>query len=499
MRERRSLPIAAHLGLLVALAFVSAFVVMLAVVIWLPPRPPGVMRGDQLIEAFAQGYGEAAQGRLPGNRAMAWRIVAAPPRLDGEPPPRPLRDLSATLAARLLLAPDRVRISADLLRADTFVFRVRGAEHQVELHRERIEQAARIHGEFERRNGEAPIIEHFNTEAPAPPESPEFGAPPAPPEPPLFAPPPPGVVLLSGFDISAQLQDGRWLVMRQGRNWAELSWFGRAALMIGVTFVVLSLLALWFARRLAQPIQNFADAVQAVGVDPQSAPVAERGPEELRGAARAVNTMQTRLRALIADRTKTLATVAHDMRTPLMRMRLVAENVEPAQRERMAKEISEVEALVASFIAFARDDPAEEARVRVDLSALLQSLVDDSAESGRDVTFVGDERFVITGQRLGLKRLFGNLIDNALKYGGAARLELRREDALAIIDVADEGPGIPEADRAGVFEPFVRLSRAESGAGLGLSAARGIARAHGGDIVILDAERGALLRVTLPA
>jgi signal transduction histidine kinase len=288
--------------------------------------------------------------------------------------------------------------------------------------------------------------------------------------------------------------------MHQGRNWEELGWITRAALVIGGTLLVLSLLAVLFARRLTAPIRNFSNAVQAVGVDPQSEAVREEGPRELRGAARAVNTMQARLRALIADRTKTLAAVAHDMRTPLMRLRLVAENAPPEQRERMAKEIAEVEALVASFIAFARDDPAEEARVRLDLGALLQSIADDHAEHGRNVTYTGEERVIVTAQSLGLKRLFGNLVDNALKYGASASITLRRDAGQVIVDVADDGPGVPAAQREAVFEPFVRLNEEGTrGAGLGLAAARSIARAHGGDIAILDAETGALLRVTLPA
>ncbi|HRK64726.1 MAG TPA: ATP-binding protein, partial [Terricaulis sp.] len=319
------------------------------------------------------------------------------------------------------------------------------------------------------------------------------------PDAPLFAPAPVGVLLISGFEISAQLPDGRWLVMQQGRNWAEIGWIGRTVLIIAAALAAVSLLSLLIARRLTRPIRNFSEAVQAVGVNPQNEPVREEGPAELRGAARAVNTMQARLRALIADRTKTLAAVAHDMRTPLMRLRLQAEHVAPEQREKMAKEIEEVEALVASFIAFARDDPAEEARVRLDLAALLQSIADDHAEAGRDVTYVGDERAIITGQSLGLKRVFTNLVDNALKYGERARITLRREDSAVIIDVEDEGPGVPAAQRETVFEPFVRLNEEGTrGAGLGLAAARSIARAHGGDIVILDAEKGAKLRVTLP-
>jgi signal transduction histidine kinase len=315
----------------------------------------------------------------------------------------------------------------------------------------------------------------------------------------MFAPAPAGVVLISGFEIGAQLPDGRWLVMKQGRNWAELGWIARAAGIIGGTLLLLSILAVLFARYLTRPIRSFADAVQAVGVNPQSEPVAEEGPRELRGAARAVNTMQARLRALIADRTKTLAAVAHDMRTPLMRLRLAAENAPPEQRDRMAKEIGEVEALVASFIAFARDDPAEEARVRLDLTALLQSIADDHAEHGRDVTCESGERVIVTGQSLGLKRLFANLVENALKYGAAARIKVQLEDGAVIVDVEDDGPGIPADQRESVFEPFVRLNEEGTrGAGLGLAAARSIARAHGGDIAILDAESGARLRVTLP-
>jgi signal transduction histidine kinase len=318
--------------------------------------------------------------------------------------------------------------------------------------------------------------------------------------PPMFAPAPAGVVLISGFEIGAQLPDGRWLVMRQGRNWAELGWIARAAGIIGGTLLLLSIIAVAFARYLTRPIRSFADAVQAVGVNPQSEPVVEEGPLELRGAARAVNTMQARLRALIADRTKTLAAVAHDMRTPLMRLRLAAESAPVEQRERMAKEIGEVEALVASFIAFARDDPAEEARVRLDLASLLQSIADDHAEHGRSVTFEGEERVVITGQSLGLKRLFANLVENALKYGNEARIKLRSEEGAVVVDVEDDGPGIPVEQRESVFEPFVRLNEEGTrGAGRGLAAARSIARALGGDIAILDAENGALVRVTLPA
>ncbi|MBL8538324.1 MAG: HAMP domain-containing protein [Hyphomonadaceae bacterium] len=604
MQRANGLPIAAYLGALVALALASAFIAVLAIVIWLPPRPPDVMRADDIAEHFQAGYDYALveQRPMPGDN-MEWRIQRDPPAEDetaGQLAPARVR-----LATALALNPEQVRVAASkIVRNDTFVFRVQDMEElrrealeglrealsEAEQNRREAEQSAR-EAEREVRDAErvvramqaAPEAEREEAlamreeareaareaaeearavqdqardlerriregaqritvissqenggmgefgvnvdvssevrvhqysysvhqgDAPSPPAPPDPSssraavalAPPAPPAPPLFAPAPAGVILMAGFEVSAQLPDGRWLVMRQGRNWAEIGWIARAAGIIGGTLLLLSLLAIFFTRRLTRPIRAFSDAVQAVGVDPQSEPVREEGPLELRGAARAVNTMQARLRALIADRTKTLAAVAHDMRTPLMRLRLAAENVAPEQRDRMAKEIGEVEALVASFIAFARDDPAEEARVRLDLAAILQSIADDHAESGRQVSFVGPDRLIVTGQSLGLKRLFANLVENALKYGGCARIVLRAEEGAAIVEVEDDGPGVPAEQRESVFEPFVRLNGdGAAGAGLGLPAARSIARAHGGDVVILDAAAGARVRVTLPA
>lgn len=608
MRASTGLPIAAYLGMLVALALAAAFIAVLAIVIWLPPRPPDVMRADVVSAFFESGYTQALMegGRPQRSHGMDWSIQNEAPNKEVSPY---MRRTQLGLARRLELEPDQVHVAAShVARNDVFVFQVRDAdieamareveraaraaerdaeravreaeriaeateralqraeanyERYVESGSHEVEEHARIaheraveevvRAEEQVRRAEAQLREagirveeaevhaeamqnrvrvaagdvsiEVNGEdfqfsvptpttppasvpapAPAPPAPPpDAGAPPAPtlpvaPRAPIFAPAPAGVVLISGFEIGAELPDGRWLVMRQGRNWAEIGWIGRAALIIAGALSVVSILAILFARRLTRPIRAFSDAVQAVGVDPQSEPVREEGPQELRGAARAVNTMQARLRALIADRTKTLAAVAHDMRTPLMRLRLAAENAPAEQRERMAREIGEVEALVASFIAFARDDPAEEARVRLDLSALLQSIADDHAEAGRPVSFVGAERCIVTGQSLGLKRLFSNLVENALKYGAAARIKLHADDGQVVVDVEDDGPGIPADLRESVFEPFVRLNEEGArGAGLGLAAARSIARAHGGDIAILDAEHGALLRVTLPS
>ncbi len=523
-RQETGLPIAAHLALLVAIALAAAYVVNLAAVVMLPPRPPDVMRGDRVLDAFVAGYTATKEGRAPPRGNAKWSITKERPRAG--PMPRPGRLLTRGLSQRLGVDSGKVIVAFDPTPSDVVVFRVHAEEfrvmndrHAVEEHRR---QAARVRGEAredrmrsDRDRVHIERIERFRVgEAPpapqegarqAPPEPPAPPAPPAapePPEPPLFAPPPPGVVLMSGFVVAAELPDGRWFTMRQKSNAATLDWIGRAALGIGATLVILLLLALLFARRLAAPIQRFADSARRVGVDPGEAPVREEGPRELRTAARAVNAMQARLRALVAERTEMLAAVAHDLRTPLMRMRLVAENADPAIRDKLVKEAAEIDALVSSFIAFARDDPTREARIRLDIAALVQSLADDRAEAGQPVSYEGPDRLVIMGQALGLKRLVDNLVDNALKYGAVARIAVAAQGANAVIEVADDGPGVDAAEREKVFRPFVRGEKAgatAAGAGLGLSAAREIARAHGGDVDIRDGKpKGAIVRVTLP-
>ncbi len=504
---RAGLPIAAHLAALVAMALVAAYVVNIAAVVMLPPRPPDVVRGDVVLDAFVTGYAAARAGNPPRSGSGAkWAVDAERPKVRAMPRPGTL--LTRDLSRRLEIAPDKVIVAYDPTPSDVVVFRVRREEMRIAreamrggdgTHREHLRE-----GGHEGRTREIIIEQHTAPRAVAPPAPalpPLPGVPPAPPEPPLFAPPPPGVVLMSGYMVAAELPDGRWLSMRQQSTAETVDWIARAALGIGATLAILLLLALLFARRLAAPIQRFADSARRVGVDPAEAPVREEGPRELRTAARAVNAMQSRLRALVAERTEMLAAVAHDLRTPLMRLRLVAENADPAVRDKLVKEAAEIDALVTSFIAFARDDPTREPRIRLDLAALVQSLADDRAEAGQPVTYDGPDRLVITGQALGLKRLVDNLVDNALKYGGCARVRVRAEAGDAVIEVADDGPGVAPEEREKVFRPFVRGAAAgvmAAGAGLGLSAAREIARAHGGDVEIHDGKpRGALVRVRL--
>lgn len=460
----RGLPIAAHIALLVTVALVAAYVVNLILVVMLPPRPPNLVRADQMATRFEEAYRAAAKGLLPSNdQKTRWRIAdVSPVRPDGRWRGRRLSEL---LANRLNLPPEKVVIAFVPFSARNLLLGGRTEPGP---------PPPRGRGEGMGRPSDV---------------GPQIG----------FEAASPHMMLTTRHAVAAQLPNGKWLVMRPGRG-EFYTWMLRVALSIGATLALVLAMALFFARRLASPIQRFALAAQRVGVDQETQPLPVEGPRELRMAANAVNSMQQRLRALVADRTEMLATVAHDLRTPLMRLRLAAENAEPALREKLTKEAMEIDALVSSFIAFAREDPAREPRVRMDFAALAQSVVDDRTETGARASYKGPDRLVLIGQSLGLKRLVANLVENALHYAGDVNVELRVEEGAAVLDVADHGPGVPEDERERIFKPFARGSASiGAGAGLGLASARAIARAHGGEVIMLANEGGgARARATIP-
>lgn len=212
----------------------------------------------------------------------------------------------------------------------------------------------------------------------------------------------------------------------------------------------------------------------------------------------------TRLGKFIDDRTRMIAAISHDLRTPITRMRLRAEFVEdPEQQAKMMSDLEEMEAMIASVLAFARDEAANEPRKVVDLVALVREICDAAAEAGRPVRFSAEGAVALSCRPMALRRAFANLIDNAVKYGGEARVALEAANGEVAVRIDDQGPGIPEDERERVFAPFYRMERSRSretgGVGLGLAAARSIVRAHGGDIALDNrAEGGLRVTVTLP-
>ena len=230
----------------------------------------------------------------------------------------------------------------------------------------------------------------------------------------------------------------------------------------------------------------------------------ETGTSETRQAARAFNIMQARLRSLIENRTRMLAAISHDLRTPLTLLRLRAENVEnPQERDKMLATIAEIDAMVGETLQFARDEATTELRRPTDIAALVQSIVDDMADAGMPVKMEPAEPVVYDCQPDALKRAIRNLLDNAVKYGKAANAAIQTTPKTIEIVIDDEGPGIPEQELSRVFDPFYRLeesrSRETGGVGLGLAIAQSILQAHHGEIALSNRPGGGLrARISLP-
>ncbi|CAA7619984.1 Signal transduction histidine kinase [Candidatus Terasakiella magnetica] len=304
--------------------------------------------------------------------------------------------------------------------------------------------------------------------------------------------------------ISVQLRDGSWLNVVAPLEHGDSLWRPRFVLPLLLALVLVTVVSLLAVRKATRPFGTFAAAAERLGVDVNSPPMEECGPREVRRAAHAFNVMQGRITRFVQDRTQMLAAISHDLKTPITRLKLRAEFMEDdEQRAKMLADLAEMEAMIASTLAFARDDATSEPRVRVDLAALIQGLAEDMAGLGMKCSYQGPESLVTEARPSALKRALGNLVDNAVTYGGAARISLNTATADLEITIDDDGPGIPQQDWERVFAPFVRLeasrSRDTGGTGLGLAVARAAIRAHGGDIALSNRPQGGLrVSVTLP-
>ena len=305
--------------------------------------------------------------------------------------------------------------------------------------------------------------------------------------------------------IAVRLGDGSWTLFTAATEATSLRWALRMAAWIvgGGLFVVL--FAAWVSRRVTRPVRRFSDAADRIGRDVFAAPpMPETGSPELRRAARTFNLMQDRLRRLVADRTLMLAAISHDLRTALTRLRLRTEFIaDDSQRGRAEDDVAEMEAMLDAALAFARDETAEEPHEPVDLASMAQALCDNASDAGGTARYEGPDRLVLSCPPAAIRRALANLIDNAIAYGREADVALSDDVENVRIVVADRGPGIPEAQREAVFEPFRRLetsrSRETGGTGLGLSIARTAVRRCGGDITLGDRAGGGLdVVVTLP-
>ncbi len=310
-------------------------------------------------------------------------------------------------------------------------------------------------------------------------------------------------LLFDDFSVGIQQSGGDWLVIQPEQRMALSPWQQRILLVLGIAVLMVSPLAWWFARRLSAPIAAFAAGAERLGRDPQAPPIDIRGSAEVAAAVTAFNQMQERLRSYVEYRTSMIAAIAHDLRTPLTRLRFRIEATPDELQAKLARDIDEMEAMISATLGFVQDATRPRERKKLEISSLVETVMDEAAETGADAAVESADRVVIDGDPVALKRLVVNLVDNALKFGSQARGRVFAENGMAVVEVEDNGPGMPEDQVERVFEPFHRLessrSRDTGGIGLGLAVVRAIARSHGGDVLLQNRKDGGLrARVTLP-
>lgn len=264
-----------------------------------------------------------------------------------------------------------------------------------------------------------------------------------------------------------------------------------------------TLLGLWAGRALSSPLSAFARAAEDFSLNRSSEPLPENGPEEIRSAARALNRMRERVTALMNDRTRMLAAISHDLRTPITRLRLRSEYIEdPAQRTQTVRDLDQMQSMLESVLSLLRSESPVKPTL-VDVAALLQMVCEQFSDSGFAVTYSGPGRAAFVLRPDEVIRAVTNLVENATRFGTRIEVALSMIEDRLLIDVSDDGPGIPDERKAAMLEPFVRGEDARTmdetaGFGLGLSIAQAIVTAHGGTLELLDnAPKGLRVRLQL--
>jgi signal transduction histidine kinase len=282
-------------------------------------------------------------------------------------------------------------------------------------------------------------------------------------------------------------------------------WIGPWIVTLLFAAISVTLLGLWAARALTAPLSSFARAAESFSLNGGPAPLPERGPEEIRSVAKALNRMRERITTLIDDRTRMLAAISHDLRTPITRMRLRSEFIEDnVLRSRMLDDLDQMRSMLESVLSFLRDDHKLEAMTLVDIASTLQLVADQFADMGHKVAYYGPEHAMATLRPDDLHRSITNLVENAIRFGAEATIHLKMSPDTVTIDIEDDGPGISDVRKDIMLEPFVRGDDARNmdeaaGFGLGLSIARAIVLAHDGELSLNDRQpHGLIVRVELP-
>ena len=307
---------------------------------------------------------------------------------------------------------------------------------------------------------------------------------------------------LPPFRAAIAQPDGSWALLSPRRS-IPSPWHVRLLIVFAGAVLMTVPLAWWSAHRLTTPIRRLADVMENFSVARGYAPAPVEGSTETRSAAAAFNRLQERLLGYVAERTTMLAAIAHDLRTPLTSLRVWAEEAPPVARVPMMRDIARMNAMIDQILIFSRADHGSREHKPVEFGAVVREAVRRAREAGGPIALETHASARVMGDPVELARLLDNLIDNAVKFGGKAEVALTREEDILLLQVRDNGPGVPPEAVEKLFEPFFRLensrSRDTGGAGLGLSIARSIVAAHRGSISLRNRSEGGLeALVTLP-
>lgn len=295
----------------------------------------------------------------------------------------------------------------------------------------------------------------------------------------------------NAYFISVQMNDGTWLNVRATVYTTEVL---THLLFIAIELIIFGFIfiAFYSMNRFKKPLEKIKLSAEQLGIDLEKKPFDVYGPQVVREASEALNKMQDRIVQLVRNRTQMLASISHDLRTPIARAQLRAQFIEDSTyKTQLLADLDEMKNMISETLAFAREELRQETMINIDLVSLLESICDDAADMGYDVSYhTNAHRIAFTGRPIALKRAFTNVINNAIRYAGNVVVSIEQQAKLILITIEDNGPGIAESELEKVFEPFYRgehsRSRDTGGVGLGLSVARDVIVAHHGKIKLTN-------------
>jgi len=306
------------------------------------------------------------------------------------------------------------------------------------------------------------------------------------------------------FAIIAQvgLEDGTIAVFNVNVPHEPLSQLESLVPLLALLLLLCFALAALLVRMITRSLDRLARAADAIGEEPE-APLQAEGPSEIRRVIAAFNRMQERVRRYLVERSRLLSAISHDLKTPITRLRLRAEMLPDAElRAKLLRDLDEMQTMVGTTLNFFSTLGKDAERRPVDIGALIDSMCEDRRESGQALSVRGAASRPYRADPQALRRCLENLVENAIRYGESADIEISDSPERLRIAIRDRGPGIPEAELERVFEPFYRLDNSRNmdsgGTGLGLSIARNIARWHGGDVTLSNAAPGLVAELALP-